>query len=246
MMTKSPLLSFFDKSYIINLPERLDRRTAMKKELKMLGLFESSERVVFFPAIRPSDKGDFPSIGSRGCFLSHLAVLKEAKRQNVNNLLIMEDDLLFTRFLIKKQDVVVNELQHLAWDFVYLGHPVTLRPSREKIFYEHFEPLRLTHFLAINKTMIYQLVDFLEEVLKRPRGHSEGGPMHVDGAYSTFRKQNPKVVTLIANPSLGFQRSSSSNILPSDNDKWFKTVPSFTPLLGTVRNIKNWHRRNFR
>lgn len=243
-MSKSPLLNFFDKSYIINLPERLDRRREMKQELKMLGLSESSApgRVVFFPAIRPTDKGEFPSIGSKGCFLSHLAVLKEAKRQNLNNLLIMEDDLSFTRFLIKKQNFVVNELQRLNWDFAYLGHAVKPVLIKENIFYEYFEPLRLAHFLAINKETIPQLVDFLEEVLSRPGGHPEGGPMHVDGAYSTFRQQNSKVVTLIANPSLGFQRSSSSNIA---GYKWFETLPVFAQLLGAARNAKNWYRRNF-
>lgn len=241
-MSKSSLLNFFDKSYIINLPERLDRREKMKQELKMLGLFESSEQVVFFPAVRPTDKGEFPSIGSKGCFLSHLAVLKEAKNQNLNNLLIMEDDLSFTHFLIKEQDVIVNELQRLNWDFVYLGHVVKSAPIKESIFCEYFEPLMLSHFLAVNKKTIAQLVDFFEEVLRRPGGHPEGGPMHVDGAYSTFRKQNPKVVTLIANPSLGFQRSSSSDIA---GYKWFETLPVFTQLLGATRNIKNWHRRNF-
>jgi len=110
MASQSPLLNFFDKSYIINLPERSDRCEQMKQELRMLGLSEPSERVVFFPAIKPTDRGEFPSIGARGCFLSHLDVLKEAKRQNLNHLLIMEDDLSFTGFLMKQQEIVVNEL----------------------------------------------------------------------------------------------------------------------------------------
>jgi glycosyl transferase, family 25 len=241
MTSKSRLLNFFDKSYIINLPERLDRRETMKQELKRLGLLESSEQVVFFPAIKPTDQGKFPSIGAKGCFLSHLEVLKEARNQNLNHLLIMEDDLSFTRFLIEQQDAIVNELQHLNWDFVYLGHAVNLPPSRERLFQEYSKPLMFTHFLVVNKKTIAQLIDFLEEVLMRPGGHPEGGPMHVDGAYSTFRKQNPNVVTLIATPSLGFQRSSPSNVA---GYKWFETLPIFTQLLGAVRKIKIWHRRN--
>lgn len=241
-MSQSSLLNFFDKSYIINLPDRLDRREQMKKELKMIGLLTLSEKVTFFPAIRPTDQDGFPSIGSRGCFLSHLAILKEAKSQNLNNVLIMEDDLSFTRFLFKQQDAIVDELQHLNWDFVYLGHSVKLAPSRERIFHEYYGPLMLSHFLAFNKKMIAQLVDFLEMVLKRPSGHPEGGPMHIDGAYSTFRKHNPKVITLIANPSLGFQRSSSSDV---DGYKWFETLPVFAQVLGPTRNIKNWYRRYF-
>lgn len=241
MASQCPLFNFFDKSYIINLPERSDRREQMKQELKMLGLSESSERVVFFPAIKPTDRSEFPSIGARGCFLSHLDVLKEAKLQNLNHLLIMEDDLSFTRFLMKQQEVVVNELQHLNWDLAYLGHGLSLPSDSKGIFHEYSEPLMLTHFLAINKKTIAQLVDFLEEILKRAGGHPEGGPMHVDGAYSTFRKRNPQVVTLIANPSLGFQRASPSNVA---GYKWFEKIPVFAQLFGTARPIKNWLRYN--
>ncbi|WP_448560417.1 glycosyltransferase family 25 protein [Trichothermofontia sp.] len=242
MVSQSPLLSFFDKSYIINLPERSDRRSEMQQELKMLGAFEPSDRVVFFPAIRPTDQGDFPSLGAKGCFLSHLAVLKEAKSQNLNNLLIMEDDLFFTRFLTKHQTIVVNELQRLSWDLAYLGHEVKLPPRQDKIFHEWLEPLALTHFLSFNQKTIWLLVDFLEEVLRRPGGHPEGGPMHVDGAYSTFRRQNPKIVTLIANPSLGFQRSSSSDVA---GYKWFETLPVLRQVIGAARKTKNWYQRNF-
>jgi len=240
MTAKSSLLNFFDKSYIINLPERTDRRQKMEQELKLLGSVEPS-RVVFFPAVKPADPGDFPSIGARGCFLSHLEVLKEAKRQNLDNVLILEDDLLFTRFLIKQQDEVVRELQSLNWDMAYPGHALGLSPSSQGIFHEYSEPLPLSHFMAINKTAIAQLVDFLEAVLMRPAGHPDGGPMHVDGAYSTFRLQHPQIVTLIAHPSLGLQRSSPSSIA---GYKWFETLPVFTQVLDVARNVKDWRTRN--
>ena len=56
---------------------------------------------------------------------------------------------------------------------------------------------------------------FMEELQQRPPGHPDGGPMHIDGAYSTFRVQNPDVVTLIASPNLGWQRSSRSDVTPN-------------------------------
>lgn len=242
MAPNSSLLNFFDQAYIINLPERFDRREGMQSELKMLGLSSLTDRVSFFPAIKPVDKGDFPSIGSRGCFLSHLEVLREAKNKGLGNVLIMEDDLSFTRLLIKEQDAVINELRHLDWDFAYLGHGESLAPRSEGIFQPHSEPLMLAHFLAINQRAIAPLVDFLEQILTRPYGDPEGGPMHVDGAYSTFRKQNPDMVTLIANPSLGFQRSSSSDIAGS---KWFETAPVLAQVLNSARKVRTWHRRSF-
>lgn len=242
MVFESSLVSFFDKSYVINLPERLDRRQGMMQELKRLGISELTERISFFSAVRPPDKGDFPSIGARGCFLSHLEVLKEAKKQNLNNLLIMEDDLSFSSLLLKKQNTAVRELKSLNWDLVYLGHCADLPAPGVGVFQAYTQPLRFTHFLAINKQTIPQLVDFLEELLKRPSGHPDGGPMHVDGAYSTFRQQNSSIVTLVANPSLGFQRASPSSIA---GYKWFDTLPVVSQLSQTARKAKNCYKRMF-
>jgi len=45
----------------------------MQKELSRIGW-----RAEFFPAVRPETAQGFPWIGARGCFLSHLAVLKSA------------------------------------------------------------------------------------------------------------------------------------------------------------------------
>lgn len=36
--------------------------------------------------------------------------------------------------------------------------------------------------------------------------------MHVDGAYSWFRKDHPFLRTLLADPELGYQRPSRSDI----------------------------------
>lgn len=242
MMSHAPLLNFFDKLYIINLPEREDRRKQIRRELTAIGISDSSEKVVFFPAIKPAEKGDFPSIGARGCFLSHLAVLKEARQHQLSNLLIMEDDLTFNSFLLQRQAAIVQELQHLNWDFAYLGHGLNLSKRQKGFFQEYSDPLRLAHFLAINQTKIPQLVEFLETILKRPNGHPKGGPMHVDGAYSVFRKQHPDTVTLVANPNLGFQRPSPSNIA---GYKWFEGIPIMSSVVGGARHIKTWHQRNF-
>lgn len=242
MNNQSSLLNFFDQSYVINLPERTDRRQGMQKELIRLGGKLALDKVVFFPAIKPVDQGDFPSIGARGCFLSHLEVLKQAKQQNLNHLLIMEDDLSFTPFLRKNQEIVVRELQKLNWDFAYFGHSIDVNSKGNQLFCEYSDSIRLAHFFAVNKNTIFQLVDFLELVLSRPPGHPEGGPMHVDGAYSTFRKQNSDIITLIAQPSLGFQRSSPSSIA---GYQWYDQAPGLNNLVGTFRQLKNWYRSRY-
>lgn len=241
------MLNLFDQCYIINLLERVDRRQQMEIELSKLGSSKLSSQVQFFSGTKPTDKGEFPSIGARGAFLSHLTVLKQAQKEQVNNLLIMEDDLSFTRLLIEKQDQIVDNLQSLKWDFVYLGHGLKLNslPNKAEFFTEipHSQPMLLAHFLGLNSQTINELIDFLEQVLQRPSGHPEGGPMHIDGAYSTFRNQNPQITTLIANPSFGFQRSSPSDIA---GYKWFDNLPIFfTGIINKMRQVKNWQKSNF-
>ena len=38
--------------------------------------------------------------------------------------------------------------------------------------------------MLINAPAIGPLIAYLERMVARPAGHPEGGPMHVDGAYS--------------------------------------------------------------
>jgi hypothetical protein len=237
----SSLIDFFDRSYIINLPERRDRRRLVEQELKKFKVSFPSNKVLVFPAIKPTEKDEFPSIGAKGCFLSHLAILTEARDQHLKNVLIMEDDLAFSKRLVEYQAIVIAELQRLEWDIVYLGHTVPISSETAIRFQESSCPLSTTHFLAINGRIINRLVTFLEEVLKRPSGSPLGGPMHVDGAYSTFRDQNPEIVTLIAVPSLGFQRSSPSDIA---GRQWFDQVFILRQLAGIARQVKTWKQRD--
>ena len=62
---------------IINLPERIDRKREMQKQLANVGWGAD-----FFSAIRPTHPDGFESVGARGCFLSHLAVLRRTIHLN--------------------------------------------------------------------------------------------------------------------------------------------------------------------
>jgi GR25 family glycosyltransferase involved in LPS biosynthesis len=67
----------------INLDRRTDRRAEMEAELAKIGLV--AER---FPAIERKP-------GALGCGLSHLAILRKAKEEGWENVLILEDDFTF-------------------------------------------------------------------------------------------------------------------------------------------------------
>lgn len=234
------LIRHFQRCYIVNLPERDDRRREMNAELQRAGLGADGRHTRYFPAIRPADPGEFPSLGARGCFMSHLAILKEAIRDGLDNLLIMEDDLALDPRILAAPDTMLCRLQREDWDFAYFGHVETLADRALPEWSETTRPLATTHFYALNRRVLRPLHDHLEACLGRAPGHPLGSPMHVDGAYSLFRMQHPKLVTLMASPSLGGQRSSRSDIFPN---RWYDRLSLTRPLAGMARSIKNLRAR---
>ncbi len=117
------------KIIYINLEHRKDRKEQIENELETMSLKQNSER---FEAIQKKP-------GIVGCGYSHLAVLKLAKEQNYENVLILEDDFQFlankedlefelTRFFetVKEFDVCmlaynVNEWQDTEFSFLKKG-----------------------------------------------------------------------------------------------------------------------------
>lgn len=80
--------NLIEKLYVINLERRTDRRREILAELDQIGWNEALDRFAFFPAISPDNPGPFPNVGVRGCFLSHLGVLKRAVDEQVDILMM--------------------------------------------------------------------------------------------------------------------------------------------------------------
>lgn len=229
-------LEFFDRVYVINLPERTDRRRVMEKELTRAGMPLTPGKVEIFPAIRPADKAGFPSIGACGCFRSHLAIFKLAVTNNARNVLMVEDDLNISDQFREHFDSLARQLDATKWDFAYFGH-VLEKPAGGEVKMSPCAPetkLMTTHFYAANGAVLPRLIDFLEQMQQRPPGDPRGGPMHVDGALSTFRRQHPDVVTLVAEPNLGFQRSSPSDVAVR---KWMDRYPGAKQIAAVARAV---------
>jgi hypothetical protein len=89
--------------------------------------------------------------------------------------------------------------------------------------------------MVINGPAIAPIVAGLETILSRPAGHPLGGPMHVDGAYSTLRHQDPALVTYVHSPPFGYQRASRTDV---GDLKWFDRVGMLAPLVGVARKLR--------
>jgi glycosyl transferase family 25 len=72
--------------FYINLDTRPDRKSFFENQMRMIGINNAKR----FNAIKHN-------IGAIGCSLSHLELLKYAKQENMDHILIMEDDIMFTR-----------------------------------------------------------------------------------------------------------------------------------------------------
>jgi hypothetical protein len=229
-----PLVSF-DRVRIINLADRADRRREMVEQLNRIG--GTTPSVSFFKAHRPSERGEFESIGARGCFESHLAVLRSARDDKVQNLLLLEDDFDFTRDGVERAELLLPQLAESPWDFFYGAHLLPAKGRAGLVEIPAEEPILTASFVAFRGRVIPMVVSFLEAMAKRPAGSPEYGPMHVDGAYTTFRNLNPQFATFAAFPAFGKQRSSRSDITPSGMilDRWSGTR-NLAKLLRRTRN----------
>ena len=118
------LMATIDRLYVINLESRPDRRRDMLSELGRIGLGAETPLVKMSPAVRPESAEPFPSVGARGCFLSHLGVLKHARDNGYRAILLLEDDAAFTPEYISHCGTILRELNPIDWSVAYLGHRI--------------------------------------------------------------------------------------------------------------------------
>lgn len=233
-------LDYFERIFIINLPARTDRQAEIAAQLKSIGVSLDDANIELFPAVRPDAPEGFPSIGARGCFMSHLGVLRTAQRLGLQRVAIFEDDLDFSADFTTRIASIIERLENTHWSMFYGGYEME-QASRGRaldglVESQPDELIGTTHFVVFQGEAISAAVHYLEKILSRPAGDSEGGPMHVDGAYNWFRRANPQFKTLLVAPELGFQRASRTDI---HNLHWYDTTPLVREVVAFLRLVKN-------
>jgi len=112
----APDWSFLDAGYCISLQSRDDRATSMEKELHRVGL---CRHTIFYRPIK------HPRSTKIGVWESHRRVAKHALAQRHQNVLILEDDVVFSRSLTGGTTTAIKRsLQRLPTDWMafFLGH----------------------------------------------------------------------------------------------------------------------------
>lgn len=153
-----------EKIIYINLNKRSDRRELIEKELDDFNL--SYER---FEAI------EIPDLGSLGCGLSHLEVLKMAKEKNYKNILILEDDF---KFLVSKEEFE-NQLDaffklELDYDICCLSYGLKrYTPLENNIVNKILETQTTSGYIVNNKyyDKLIELFEYAMPLLKETKMH---------------------------------------------------------------------------
>ena len=124
---------FFDKIVIINLKESKQRWDKMESQLKSNGIY-NYERFEAIDVSKAKSYGwSIPKAHQNratyninfemqlACKLSHYEVIKLAKERGYNNVLVMEDDLIFEEEKTKKLNLALQEVvdKNIDWDFLY-------------------------------------------------------------------------------------------------------------------------------
>jgi glycosyl transferase, family 25 len=230
------LPDLFGATLVINLPERTDRLQAMNAEFQALGW--NGVRVV--PGLKFDDAAGFKKPSWRGCFLAHLACLKIAQAENLDSVLVLEDDIVLTRAFPQLMPSITKAVADLPWDYLYFGHeesgdyPNADRATKRVTFEKSTKEFIGGHFYAVRQRILPRVIAHFERLAKGRPGDDDFGPMLPDGAHNTFRRHNPDVQMFLANPKLGWQSASRSDITPRAID----SVHTLRPLISVARRIK--------
>src|SRR5262249_11490801 len=154
------------------------------------------EKVQVPYAPKPEDANGFASRGVYGSYLSHFNILKDALRDGIRTVWILEDDATFSHRMVRDQARIAEFLERDPWDMCFFGHSLHRElEGMPKGLIHHTAGFRWAHCYAIHSRVLPRLIAYLEENMNNPPGDPRGGKMYIDPAYSFFRKFNPDVVS---------------------------------------------------
>jgi glycosyl transferase family 25 len=204
---KSPLNTFFEQVFVLNLPRRKDRKMQIIDELKRYNI-----KYEFIDAVDGSaldiknmmSLDNTPvSVGDIGCTRSHLAIARLARLRGLKNYFVFEDDALLVSNFNK---IFAHDIIQLPsdWNMVYLGgnHDGSITKVTDNIW--KMSRTFTTHAYGVQGGCINKIIEVLSLDSEK-----------VDVAISTIHSQLP---CYVLRPHIAFQRPSFSDILNTFTD----------------------------
>jgi hypothetical protein len=191
------LFDYFDKVYCINLDRREDRFENFKKEVEKYNLGEF-ERFSAYDG-KTLDLSKYNTTlnpGEVGVILSNLDIIKNAKENKYDKILIVEDDCVFSDN-IKTIDSYFNLLPE-NWDMLYFGgnhnlHMGITLPTKinEKVIKLH--STYSAHFVGL-KSNVFEHIEVIIKNFKEPIYVSYTKLQRVFNAYSFYPAMTSQLV----------------------------------------------------
>jgi glycosyl transferase family 25 len=176
----------FDKTYVINLKSRQERRDKMKKTLQGLDyeIVDAIDgqklkvRKLIKDGLLNTEYYDPNGVLTRniiGCSLSHIKVWKKFLKSGLDTCLILEDDIFLTREIVRHTadpefgkpriefQILLDEINSLdEWDVVFLGKKTQEVPGKkvtENLVIPEFGITRYgAHAYVINKNSVKKIL----------------------------------------------------------------------------------------
>ena len=197
----------WDNIFIINLVRRNDRKEEMIKKLakanihkyKFIEAFDGLDPEINnkFIELKKKKNINIVSSGHFACLLSHYKAISLAKLLNYKNIMILEDDIIFSDNFIKK----MKNINVPDFDLLYLGGII----SKKKIFYNDwgYSNNIMCTFGYILSSNLY------DEVLKKFEKLDD----YADYIFSKHFQSYPEYKTIILNDYIvsDFSSSDTSN-----------------------------------
>ena len=181
----------------INLDRRTDRRADFTAECERIGL-----RVERFPAIESQP-------GFVGCHKSHIAVLKMAKANNWEHVLIFEDDF---QFLVDAVTFQANLEQFFAsntpYDVLMLSYNIQRSEPVNELISKVYEAQTASGYL-VHSRFYDTLIQNLEDNLA-PLEHTGAHWLHLND--QCWKSVQPAAAWYYFNTRIGKQRPSYSDL----------------------------------
>ena len=200
----------FGGVFYINLEHRKDRKKQIESELNKMNL--NYER---YNAIKKEK-------GYLGCSLSHLNILKEAKRRNLKNVLIFEDDFQFivdkSKFW-EKMNKFFND--NIDYDILLIGYNINSSNSYNNELSKVLDSQTTSAYLVNNKFYDRLIENFTE-------GYKLLEQTDIYNKYAIdqyWKKLQPMNNWLAFKEKIGIQRESYSDI--EGNNVKYETFSNF-------------------
>jgi GR25 family glycosyltransferase involved in LPS biosynthesis len=195
----------FDAVAYINLSYREDRKESILKQLSYASV--PRDKIIRIEAHHDVFNGH------RGATISHIKALDYAIEKNLNNILILEDDFIFTETVDAINKYIELFFSGLYWDVFFLSAKILeCTPTTSSIFRVH--SARCAHSYAISFQYFHKLKSCLEFALKKMEKDlfffQTDNDLHAfDHHWDQLMRQDH---WYIANPQIGKQMTSYSDI----------------------------------